>query len=458
MMGRKDDHQGHFFYHFKLDERIPQDHLLRGIDQFLDLSQLHEHLEPFYSHTGRPSIDPELMIRMLIIGYCYGIRSERRLCEEVQLNLAYRWFCRLSLEDDVPDHSTFSKNRHGRFRDSEVLRFVFEGVVERCLAEGLVSGEGFAIDASIVKADASRVRSKSLKQDDDDWPRPGGSSRAVREYLAALDEGNEPMRSVSTTDPAAQFTGATGDKPFYAYSTNYLIDTEAGIIVDVEATRAHRTDEVASTKTMLERVEERFDLKPKRLAADTAYGSAAMLGWLVEEKEILPHIPVWDKSAGKPELFGRSEFTWVADSDWYVCPGGKRLESSLRRFKKPRITKENTIIYRARSADCGSCSLKTRCCPNTPSRKIHRSIHEDARDLARSLSHTSAYRQSSNQRKKVEVLFGHMKRILKLDRLRLRGLTGANDEFLMAATAQNLRRMALWLGQSPPQPSGSVCA
>ena len=247
-------------------------------------------------------------------------------------------------------------------------------------------------------------------------------------------------------------------KGFYAYSTNYLIDTEAGIIVDVEATRAHRTDEVASTKTMLERVEERFDLKPKRLAADTAYGSAAMLGWLVEEKEILPHIPVWDKSAGKPELFGRSEFTWVADSDWYVCPSGKRLESSLRRFKKPRITKENTIIYRARSADCGSCSLKTRCCPNTPSRKIHRSIHEDARDLARSLSHTSAYRQSSNQRKKVEVLFGHMKRILKLDRLRLRGLTGANDEFLMAATAQNLRRMALWLGQSPPQPSGSVCA
>ncbi len=460
MMGRKDDHQGHFFYHFKLDERIPQDHLLRGIDQFLDLSRLHEHLEPFYSHTGRPSIDPEMMIRMLIIGYCYGIRSERRLCEEVQLNLAYRWFCRLSLEDEVPDHSTFSKNRHGRFRDSEVLRFVFEEVVERCLAEGLVSGEGFAIDASIVKADASRARSKSLKHDDDDWPRPSGSSRAVREYLAALDEGNEPMRSVSTTDPAAQFTGATGDKPFYAYSTNYLIDTEAGIIVDVEATRAHRTDEVASTKTMLERVEERFDLKPKRLAADTAYGSAALLGWLVEEKEILPHIPVWDKSEGKPELFGRSEFTWVADSDWYVCPSGKRLESNLRQLKKPRsvITKENTIIYRARSADCGSCSLKSRCCPNTPSRKIHRSMHEDARDLARSLVHTNAYRQSSNQRKKVEVLFGHMKRILKLDRLRLRGLTGANDEFLMAATAQNLRRMALWLGQSPPRPSGSVCA
>ncbi len=460
MMGRKDDHQGHFFYHFKLDERIPQDHLLRGIDRFLDLSQLHEHLEPFYSHTGRPSIDPELMIRMLIIGYCYGIRSERRLCEEVELNLAYRWFCRLSLEDEVPDHSTFSKNRHGRFRDSEVLRFVFEEVVERCVAEGLVSGEGFAIDASIVKADASSARSKSLKQDDDDWPRPSGSSRAVHEYLDALDEGNEPMRSVSTTDPAAQFTGATGDKPFYAYSTNYLIDTEAGIIVDVEATRAHRTDEVASTKTMLERVEERFDLKPKRLAADTAYGSAAMLGWLVEEKEILPHIPVWDKSEGKPELFGRSEFTWVADSDWYVCPSGKRLESNLRQLKKPRsvITKENTIIYRARSADCGSCSLKSRCCPNTPSRKIHRSIHEDARDLARSLVHTNAYRQSSNQRKKVEVLFGHMKRILKLDRLRLRGLTGANDEFLMAATAQNLRRMALWLGQSPPRPSGSVCA
>ena len=176
MMGRDEKDQGQFFYAFDLEDHIPKDHLLRSIDHFLDLSGLHDHLAPYYSHTGRPSIDPELMMRMLIVGYCYGIRSERQLCEEVKLNLAYRWFCRLSIEDTVPEHSTFSKNRHGRFRDADTFRFVFEQVLERCITEGLVGGEGFAIDASIVKADASRRRHH--EGDDDDW---GGGSHAVVE-------------------------------------------------------------------------------------------------------------------------------------------------------------------------------------------------------------------------------------------------------------------------------------
>ena len=171
MMGSSDTPQKPFFYAFNLDDAVPQDHLLRSIDRFLDLSDLRQHLEPYYSHTGRPSVDPELMIRMLLIGYCLGIRSERRLCEEVKLNMAYRWFCRLSIEDKVPDHSTFSKNRHGRFREAEAFRFVFEQVLERCINAGLVSGEGFAVDASVVKADASRQRHH---EDDDDW---GGWSR-----------------------------------------------------------------------------------------------------------------------------------------------------------------------------------------------------------------------------------------------------------------------------------------
>jgi transposase len=135
MMGRSGGAQEQLFYSFNLDDHVPADHLLRGIDRFLDLAELRRHLVPFYSHTGRPSIDPELMIRMLIVGYCFGIRSERRLCEEVHLNLAYRWFCRLALSEPVPDHSTFSKNRHGRFRESGVLRHLFEGVLQRCMAE-----------------------------------------------------------------------------------------------------------------------------------------------------------------------------------------------------------------------------------------------------------------------------------------------------------------------------------
>src|ERR1700723_4366151 len=156
MMGPRQVEQGVLFYNFSLYAHVPGDHLLRSIGRFVDLSELRRELAPFYSTLGRPSIDPELMVRMLIVGYCFGIRSERRLCEEVHLNLAYRWFCRLGLQDSVPDHSSFSKNRHGRFRESDVFRHVFEGVVQRCMAEGLVRAEGFAGDASIIKAEANR--------------------------------------------------------------------------------------------------------------------------------------------------------------------------------------------------------------------------------------------------------------------------------------------------------------
>ena len=452
MMGRQDDGQGEFLYHFNLDDFVPKDHLLRQIDRFLEFGELREHLKPFYSHTGRPSIDPELMIRMLIIGYCYGIRSERRLCEEVQLNLAYRWFCRLSIEDKVPDHSTLSKTRHGRFRDSEALRFVFEQVVERCIGEGLVGGEGFAIDASVVKADASRQRARE-RDDDDDWPKPGGTTRAVREYLEALDEGTEPVRRISLTDPAAQWTAAPGGPAFFAYSTNYLVDTDAGVIVDVEATRANLKDEVASTKVMVERVEARFEMKPKRLIGDTAYGSAEILGWMVDEKAIEPHVPLWEKRERDDGTLRRAEFIFDPASNTYTCPGGKQLKQLRRNFTHARtgITKANTMIYRASQRDCASCALKARCCPNALFRKITRSVYEPARDLVRRLRDTAQYRRSRRERKKVEMLFGHLKRILKLDRLRLRGMTGASDEFLLAATAQNLRRLALWLGTGPPE-------
>src|SRR5437764_1793070 len=159
MMGERRVGQDALFYEFSLERHVPSEHLVRSIERFVDLAGIRCELAPFYSEMGRPSIDPELMIRMLIVGYCFGIRSERRLCEEVHLNLGYRWFCRLGLDGAVPDHSTFSKNRHGRFRDSDLLRKVFETTVERCIAEGLVGGEGFAVDASMIKADANRQRS-----------------------------------------------------------------------------------------------------------------------------------------------------------------------------------------------------------------------------------------------------------------------------------------------------------
>jgi transposase len=454
MMGRKPGGQKPLFYVFNLDDHVPADHLLRGIDRCLDLGELRRHLAPFYSHTGRPSVDPELMVRMLIVGYSLGIRSERRLCEEVHLNLAYRWFCRLGLEEAVPDHSTFSKNRHGRFRESEAFRQVFESVVERCMKEGLVGGEGFAIDASLVKADANRSRS-TAREATEDWRDPRRATRAVREYLAALDVQAEPVTapaSISPTDPAARWTAVDGPA-FYAYSTNYLVDVQAGIIVDVEATPALRTDEVNSARTMLERVEDRFDLKPTRLIGDMAYGAAPMLGWLVEEKQIAPHIPVLDRTQRDDETLSSSDFHWDEQADEYRCPEGRVLRSQWRPFKNLRthVTKADTIIYRSSQSDCATCPMKVRCCPNTPIRKIARSVHESARDVARDIAKTDGYKQSRRDRKKVEMLFAHLKRILKLDRLRLRGPNGAHDEFLLAATAQNLRRMARRLGFAAPE-------
>ena len=312
MMGDRQVKQEALFYEFSLEGHVPADHLLRSIDRFVDLSGLRAQLAPHYSSTGRPSIDPELLIRMLIIGYCFGIRSERRLCDEVHLNLAYRWFCRLGLQGQVPDHSTFSKNRHGRFRDSDLVRRLFETVLRRCMDEGLVGGEGIAVDASLIKADASRQKgiegSAGLS--------PEASSRAIDEYLAVLDDAafgaatEVTPKFISPADPAARWTGAHSGQAFFAYSTNYLIDLDHAIIVDVEATTAIRQAEVTAAKTMIERTYERFDLYPERLAGDSAYGSAEMVGWLVHEQGIEPHVPVLDKSARTDGSFSREGFTY----------------------------------------------------------------------------------------------------------------------------------------------------
>jgi len=431
--------QAALFYEFSFERHIPTDHLLRSIDRFVELGELRRELAPFYSTLGRPSIDPELMIRMLIVGYCFGIRSERRLCEEVHLNLAYRWFCRLGLDGCVPDHSTFSKNRHGRFRQSDLLRRVFETVLQRCIREGLVGGEGFAVDASLIKADANR---QNGIEGEKGLP-PEATGRAVEEYLAVLDDAafgaatEVTPKFISPADPAARWTGAHGGQAFFAYSTNYLIDVDNAIIVDVEATTAIRQAEVLAAKRMIERVMDRFDLYPARLMGDSAYGSAEMLGWIVDEHGIEPHVTVFDKSARKDGTFSREDFTYDAVGDAYLCPGGKTLTTT-----GTRVNDDATLLYRASKHDCAGCALKSRCCPNSTARKVPRSIHERARDMARVIARSWEGRVSRRMRKKVEMLFAHLKRILKLDRLRLRGPTGAADEFLLAATAQNLRKLA----------------
>ena len=195
---------------------------------------------------------------------------------------------------------------------------------------------------------------------------------------------------------------------------------------------------------MLDRTAERFGLKPQSLVADSAYGSAENLAWLVKQRGIAPHIPAFDKSNRSDGTFSRADFLFDAEQDRYTCPQGKHLVQFHRTYAEPRsgITREGTRLYRASKRDCDACSLKARCCPNTPARKIPRNIDEDARDVARALANTPAYERSRHRRKKVEMLFAHLKRILRLGRLRLRGPCGARDEFLLAATAQNLRKLA----------------
>jgi transposase len=440
MMGRQRVDQSQLFYLFNLEEQIPADHLLRRLNPIVTrvLVDLREKLAPFYSDIGRPSIDPELMIRMLVVGYCYGIRFERKLCEEVKLHLGYRWFCRLELDDKVPDHSTFSVNRHGRFRDSDIFRQVFEAVVRACMDAGLVKGEGFAVDASVIEADASRYHGKA--PDEIDWSAPERQTRAVAEFLTALDDeganaDRKPAKVISPVDPCSAWTAKANKRVQFGYGLNYLIDIKYAVIVDVEATPARTYDEVAATKTMIKRTEERLGLKPERLAADTAYGTGKFLDWVIGTG-ITPHIPVWDMSKREEGILSRADFTFDRQRDVYICPQGKFLRTT------GTVLDGRTILYRASTRDCGPCPLKPKCTPNMTFRKIPRDVHEDARDATRALMGTPEFAKSRNERKKVEMRFAHLKTHHGFERMRLRGLSGARDEFHLAAIVQNLKTLA----------------
>lgn len=374
MMGPRQEAQAALFYEFSLEDHVPQDHLLRSIDRFVDLGGIRKYLADFYSHTGRPSVDPELLIRVLLVGYCFGIRSERRLCEEVHLNLAYRWFCRLDLNDRVPDHSTFSKNRHGRFRESELLRHLFKTTVARCIEEGLVSGQRMAIDASLIEADANKQNSTPKEEWDAASIDPADVPRAVREYLDTLDE--------------AAFGAASEVQPKFTSHSDPASQCSAGWLI----ARLRHTF-LSSTK-------------PADL---TAHGPAP-----------------------------------TAENDQYICPERHALKPFRRNYSDPNRGPKGKGVarYRALKQICQACPSKAKCCPNADARKITREENEDARQVARDIDKTRQYDISMKLRKKVEMLFAHLKRILGLGRLRLRGPCGASYEFLLTATAQNLCKLA----------------
>jgi Transposase DDE domain len=327
------------------------------------------------------------------------------------------------------------------------LRKLFETVVGRCMKEGIVGGEAFAVDASIIVADAHRRRGVAKIEDLDPT-----SSRAVTEYLSVLDDAAfggatsvEP-KTISPTDPAAGYTASANAVAAYAYSDNYLIDLKHAVIMDVEATTAIRQAEVGAAKAMLDRTAEQFDVPH---AWSPMGATAKMVGWLVDERGIEPHVNLIDKSERTDGTFSRSDFAFDTERETSMSVPGIR---SCENLSTPRegVAKDGAIRYRAAQHDCDACILKPKCCPNMLARKIARSVHEAARDKARAIAKTEAYAVSCRERKKVEMLFAHLKRILRLGRLRLRGPNGAKDEFLLAATAQNLRKLAKLIPHPAP--------
>jgi len=427
------------FYTFRLEDHVPADYPLRAVDMLLDTAFIRRVMAPHYSAIGRPSIDPELMIRMLLVGTLNGVRSERKLCAEVHLNLGYRWFCRLGLDGAVPDHSTFSKNRHSRFRDAGVFRTVFEEVVRRCAEAGLVPGDEAAADGSQVEACASRHKRLPGRSTPDAWEEDrAAQTRPVREYLAALaaaappqpdEPQNDAPKHLSPSDPAAAWSNKHGTGVF-AYETNLLVDTAHGVIVDVDATPARLSQEIVAAKVMLERAEEAFGFRPNCLGADKSYGTGPFLTWLLA-RGTAPHIPVLDRTAQTDGMFTRESFNYEEADDVWRCPADHDLV--YRGLERKTGMKR----YSARPADCRRCPLKAQCTSGA-ARTLSISIHEPARQEAKALAETEAFKVSRRRRQKVEMLFAHLKQQLGIRRLRLRGLQGAAEEFNLAAAVQNL--------------------
>jgi transposase len=424
------------FYYFRLEDQIPEDHLLRLLDHHVDLSFVRERLKSFYSSTGRPSIDPEVLLRLLLVGYLYGITSERRLLDEVRMHLAYRWFTRLDFDQEIPDHSTFSKNRHGRFRQSGVFREVFEEIVRRCLEAGLVEGQNLAVDGTLVEANASResrVPRKQLKE-------AAQISRTVREYLAELEQMNPVSHAekVSTTDPDAILTTKGSGTARMAYYDNYLIDTASRVIVGVEATPALSRQEMVAARKMLERVE-KLGVRPESLGADKAYGSGEFLAWLLA-RGVQPHIPVIDRRHQTGGHFTRDQFRYEPQENTYYCPEGKPLRYS-------RLNRRGQgYIYSSTIVQCRGCPQKQHCTA-APFRNLIVHWYEQAREVVRGLAGTAACVHSQRARRKIEAMFSELKYRIGLHRVRLRRLWNVSEQFLLAATAQNLKRLVRFLAQ-----------
>ena len=438
MMGQHSRSES-LFYYFRIEGQVPENHLLRLLDRHISFDFVREKLKDSYSDTGRPSIDPELLLRILLIGYLYGVTSERKLVEELQMHLAWRWFTGLSFDQEIPHHSTFSKNRHGRFSSPICFSSCLNRSWTVAVEAGLVEGEHLSVDGSFIAANASRFSRIPREQ----LPEAAHVKGTVREYLADLEQENpieEPAHQqdqVSTTDPDSTYA-TKGHRPAeLGYFNNYLIDNQSCVIVGVQATSARLSQESAAAREMITRSAERRGRFPQSVAADTTYGNGELLAWF-EERNITPYIRVKESPAPKTNLYGIEKFIYDPETNSYQCPAGKRL-SYLG--VNPR---NRNHIYRATWKRCRDCPQKAQC-TRGHYRQIAIHVHEAARQRARERTTVPAFAAAQRQRRKVEALFAELKNQIGLRRVRLRRMKHVREQFFLAATAQNLKRLARFL-------------
>jgi transposase len=428
------------FYYFRIEDQVPETHLLRLIDRHISFDFVRAKLKDSYSDTGRPSIDPELLLRMLLVGYLYGVTSERKLVEELRMHLAWRWFTGLGFDQEIPHHSTFSKNRHGRFQESNLFRELFEEIVNRCVEAGLVKGEHMSVDGSFIQANAdhhSRIPREQLAQ-------AAEVNRTVREYLRELEQENpvEPpvpqQEQVSTTDPDSTYA-TKGGPARLGYYNNYLVDNSSCVIVGVQATPARLSHESLAARDMIERYRERYGYVPQTLAADNTYGNGELLQWL-DDRGIAPYIRVKECPTPTTDLYGIDKFTYVPEENCYVCPAGKRLTYV-------GVNQLNRVhLFKSTLKRCRDCSQKAQC---TRGKYRTIAIHtcEPARQRAYALARTPEFAIAQRARRKVEALFAELKNQIGLRRLRR--MRFVREQFYLAATAQNLKRLVRFLSTRP---------
>jgi transposase len=442
MMGHH-AHSEALFYYFRLEDHVPENHLLRLIDKHISFEFVREQLKDSYSDTGRPSIDPELLVRILLIGYLYGITSERKLVEELRMHLAWRWFTGLGFDQEIPHHSTFSKNRHGRFQETNLFEELFEQIVRHCVEVGLVEGKHLSVDGSFVEANASKESRIPREQ----LAEAAQVHRTVREYLKELEQQNpveEPVHEqnqVSTTDPDSTYATKGGTPARLGYYDNYLVDNPSCVIVGVQTTAARMSQETVAAQDMLTRFAQRQGRDPESVAADTTYGNGEFLQWLAD-RSIIPYMRTRDSIHRKnSRFFGPDRFTYQPESNSYRCPAGQQLNYGGRSMRN------RTYAYIGTRKRCGACALKAQCTSGA-FRFLAIHMDEPARQRARDLANTPEFAYAQRQRKKVEALFAELKNQIGLRRLRLRRIRFVREQFFLAAAVQNIKRLVRFLSQT----------